>query len=280
MILDGKRIATQILEDLEKKVGELQKKNIIPHLAVILIGDDVSSHAYVRQKELKIKQIGAKISVFRFSSETAEDKVLAKIKELNDDFSVHGIIIQRPLPSHIDGQKVTYETKQVKDVDGFSKGSPFEPPIALAVTRFLDEVRQIQKPQESTKNWLLSKNIVLLGKGKTAGIPIIYYFKKMEIPLNVIDSTTEHRQELLKKADIVISAVGKRGVIHKSDLKPDVILIGVGMSQYEGMLAGDYDKEELKDSEILYTPIPGGVGPVNVAYLLSNLVLATEQTIT
>lgn len=279
MKLDGKAIAQTILDNLTTRVGELKKSGTTPHLAVILIGDDASSTAYVRQKELKAVQIGAKISVFRFTSETAEDKILAKIKELNDDSSVHGIIVQRPLPSHIDDKKVTYATKQVKDVDGFSKGSPFDPPIALAVIRLLDEAKQIQAPEESTKNWLLHKNIVILGKGKTAGMPIIHYFKKMEIPLNIIDSTTEHRQELLKEADIVISAVGKREILNGTNLTKGVVIIGVGMYEEDGKLKGDYDTQAIASIASFYSPIPGGVGPVNVAYLFANLLDAAEQSI-
>jgi methylenetetrahydrofolate dehydrogenase (NADP+)/methenyltetrahydrofolate cyclohydrolase len=285
MVIDGKAIAQHILDKLKVRVEELKQEGITPHLAVILIGDDESSKAYVRQKELKIQEIGAAITTHRFKSNFSEDELLALIEELNDDPIVHGIIIQRPLPSQIDGKKVTDATDTNKDVDGFGKDTPYDAPIALAVWRILREVYSSNEVRSSHTNsdtnleeWLESKKIVILGKGQTAGMPIIKFFAKKDQPLTIVDSQTENREELIKAADIVICAVGKEDVVTSIMLKDDAILVGVGMRRGDdGKLQGDYDETEIANKAAFYTPVPGGVGPVNVAMLLSNLVKASEN---
>lgn len=275
MVIDGKAIAQDILDSLSKKIEALKETGVVPHVAVILIGDDASSTAYVKQKELKVKQIGAEISVFRYTPEITEDELLTKIEELNTNKNIHGIIIQRPLPAHIDPQKITNATFVKKDIDGFAADSPFDPPVALAVWKCLEQVKDTSL---TTKEWLEDKKIVILGKGQTAGKPIIRYFQKQNLLFTVIDSKTEDREYLIKDADIIISAVGKENVITQDMIKPGVILIGVGMFQNrEGKLRGDYVAEDISEKAGSYTPVLGGVGPINVAMLLSNLVKATTQ---
>jgi len=277
MKLDGKNIAIDILSHLKERVGELKKKNIHPHFAVILVGDDASSTAYVRQKELKSEEIGMKISVFKYPQTITEKELLIKVHELNNDTLIHGIIIQRPLPIHIDPQKITEATFLAKDVDGFSQDSPFSPPIALAVIKLLEEAKNSQGITTSTNEYLLQKNITILGKGKTAGSPIINEFHKRNIPLTVIDTKTPNKSTILKNADIVISAVGKKDVFSSQDIKDEAIVIGVGMFQEENKLKGDYSMNDIATKASFYTGVPGGVGPVNVAYLLSNVLDAAEK---
>lgn len=278
MKIDGKEIAQHIFDTLTTQVKELIEDGVTPHLAVVLVGDDESSKAYVRQKELKIGLIGAAISVHRLSQDTTEDELLKLIAQLNHEPTIHGVIIQRPLPPQINGQTITDATDVTKDVDGFSTNSPFDPPIALAVWKILKDIHhRTPSAEERMTDWLRNKKIVILGKGPTAGGPIASYFKKMQIPLSVIDSKTEKREELLSAASIIISAVGKRGVLKNVQLKHDVIVIGVGMFKNdEGKLEGDYLENEVIDAAEFYTSVPGGVGPVNVAMLLSNLVNAAQ----
>ncbi|MEK7605882.1 MAG: bifunctional 5,10-methylenetetrahydrofolate dehydrogenase/5,10-methenyltetrahydrofolate cyclohydrolase [Patescibacteria group bacterium] len=278
MRIDGKAIAQHILDNLTKKVTELRSDGVTPHLAVILVGDDESSKAYVRQKELKVQQIGAAITIHRFKKSFSEDELLTLIDTLNNDEIVHGVIVQRPLPPHIDEDKVTNSTLASKDIDGFRSDSPFDPPIALAVWRILKDVQQQEGEQGRTlSDWLQTKKIVILGKGQTAGHPIIKLFAKEKVPLTVIDSKTEDKDHLLTEADIVISAVGKPGIITSSMIKDGAILIGVGIFRGEdGKMHNDYDDDEVAGRTNYYTPVPGGVGPVNVAMLLTNLVKAAE----
>ncbi|CAN5167798.1 bifunctional methylenetetrahydrofolate dehydrogenase/methenyltetrahydrofolate cyclohydrolase FolD [soil metagenome] len=277
MLIDGRLIAQSVFDNLTKKVGELKEEGITPHLAVILIGDDPSSKAYVRQKELKLTQIGGAITTHRFSNSFTQEELVRLIKELNDDSIVHGIIVQRPLPPQIDKDVITDATSPEKDVDGFLDNSPFEPPIAMAVMRILREIFKQTNQQGDLHDWLKTKKIAIIGKGYTAGAPIIKLFTNHEIPLTIIDSSTTNRQEILASSDIVISAVGKTETLKADELKDGVIVIGVGMHRGEDdKLHGDYDEESIGTKAAFYTPVPGGIGPVNVAMLLVNLIKAAE----
>lgn len=278
MKIDGKEIAAHIFENLTSRVKDLSEEGVTPHLAVILVGDDESSKAYVRQKELKIGEIGAAITVHRLKTSVTQEELLTLIQTLNHEPTVHGIIIQRPLPGHIDGEAITNATEPSKDVDGFCTESPFDPPIAIAVWKILKEIHR--KNSASTMpvaDWLKSHKVVIMGKGKTAGLPIGLYFKKMGVPFTVIDSSTQNRDELIATADILISAVGKRGVLKGLSFKHGAVIIGVGMFKNdEGKLEGDYIEDDVINKISFYTTVPGGVGPVNVAMLLVNLVQAAE----
>ncbi|HVZ59031.1 MAG TPA: bifunctional 5,10-methylenetetrahydrofolate dehydrogenase/5,10-methenyltetrahydrofolate cyclohydrolase, partial [Patescibacteria group bacterium] len=251
---------------------------ITPHLAVVLIGDDASSHAYVRQKELKMQQIGGIVTTHRFQSDFTQEKLVTLIEELNKDATVHGIIIQRPLPPHIDKDLISTITAQEKDVDGFKTDSPFAPPVALAVWRILKEIHAQSNTDDQFETWLKNNKIALIGKGVTAGQPIIHFLTKRHIPFTVISSQTDNREDLIRKATIIISAVGKPHVITPEMISPGVILIGVGMFKGDdGKMHADYEEEETEPKASFYTPVPGGVGPVNVAMLLSNVIKAAES---
>ena len=279
MVIDGKEIASEILEDLRKRVGELKKDNITPHLAVILVGDDASSQAYVRQKELKAQQIGVLLTIFRFNTDITEKELVTTIEKLNNDATIHGIIIQRPLPHHINGDTITLATHPSKDVDGFHPESPFDPPVALAVWKILEKIHEHQSDTNDLLSWLQKQSIVLLGKGQTAGKPILSYLLKNSLNPTVIDSKTENRNELIKDAAIIISAIGKPHSLPTHMISPHSSIIGVGMSRREDKkMQADYDQDEIKGKTSFYTPVPGGVGPINVAMLLSNLIKASNPT--
>lgn len=277
MKINGQQIAQSILESLRKEVELLKSQGIIPHLAVILVGENQSSAIYVRQKELKAKLIGAKISVYRLKEDISQAEILSLINQLNADPNVHGIIIQRPLPPHIDDQVITYSTDANKDVDGFRHDSPFSPPVALAVHRILEEIRKKEHSQEPFDAWIKNKKIVLIGKGQTAGRPMMNYFAKLDIPFTVIDSKTKDKENILRNADILISAVGKRGVIRPEFIKKGAILIGVGMHPEKGKMRADYEEKLIAEKASYFTPVPKGVGPVNVAMLLHNLIKAAKR---
>lgn len=272
MKIDGRQIAQGILDNLKEKASKLHSK---PHLVIILVGDDPASASYVNQKIKKAEEIGCKSTVYRLPTTVSEKELLSRLNDLNHLSTVDGIIVQRPLPNHINSKKVDELTNPNKDIDGFNSQSFFEPPLPLAVIEILKQIHASTPRVEPRKfeEWLSFQNVVVIGKGETGGGPIIKYLQSIiGVEPLIIDSKTKNPDEITKNVDIIITTVGKQGLINKSNIKPGVILIGVGMSKGEdGKLHGDYNEEEIKDTASFYTPIPGGVGPVNVAMLLSNL---------
>lgn len=285
MRLSGKDIAEKIYRGLQSRVGELQKKNITPHLVVLLIGENPASIAYVKQKKQQGEAIGCKVTVINYAETVTTEELEKKVQELNDDATVHGILIQRPLPEQIDIANLELLTKPEKDVDGFHPESPYTFPIPLAVMHILEEVyKNIVHSEQNVLNtnnfidWITTQKIVVLGKGPTGGQPVINYLQKLNLHPQMIDSKTQNREELLQQADIIISAVGKEEVLKPEELKPDVILIGVGILRgADGKLHGDYNEGAIEQIASFYTPTPGGVGPVNVAMLFDNVLTAAER---
>lgn len=267
MIIDGRKIAGEILDELKNRVEKLKSKGITPHLAIILVGKDPQSESYVSQKELKGTKIGAKISVKRLALSVKTQKLLRTIEQLNNDSNVHGIIVQRPLPPHISSEEIDKAVIPAKDVDGFHPDSPYRPPIAAAVLKILESI---------DKNFL-NKKIVVIGKGKTGGGPIIKSLIKLGAYVQVVDSSTPNSSFIIHHSEIIISSVGKQDIVKPEMIKDGVFLISVGLNKgKDDKLHGDYEEEKIKDIALYYTPTPGGVGPVNVACLLQNLVKAAE----
>lgn len=262
MKIDGKQIASEILESLKPQVLKLKQTGVNPTLAIILIGNNESSQSYIKQKKLKAEEIGAEIKLFHFES-TSEEELLKLIEKLNDDPLIHGIIVQRPLPNEFEREKISHAVNVSKDVDGFNSESNFDAPVALAVIEILKSVNL---------NDLSNKKIVVLGKGETAGGPIIKLLDKMEISFDIIDRQTTNPDQLIRNADIVISAVGRENVINAELLNSNQTLIGVGLYPRDGKLKGDYSESEVENKVKYYTPTLGGVGPVNVACLMKNLI--------
>jgi methylenetetrahydrofolate dehydrogenase (NADP+)/methenyltetrahydrofolate cyclohydrolase len=278
MRIDGRQIAANILGDLKTKVDILKERGITPTMAVILIGDVSSSEAYVRQKELKAKEIGAEVKIFRFDETVSNPELETLIRKLDNDKKIHGIILQRPAPKNIKMTSLEKLISPVKEIDGFGNNSLYPVPVVAAVLEVLGEIFGNLNEDDSLDEWLKAKTIVVVGKGETAGLPIINYLHGKDIEPVVIDSKTEDKNTTIQKADILISAVGKRGVINSQDLKKGIILIGVGLSaDDEGKTKGDYDENEIEQIAAFYTPTPGGIGPANVALLLENLVRAAEN---
>ena len=274
MLIDGKQIAAEILQDLKIRVENLKKREVFPKLAVVLMGDEESSAIYVRQKELKAKEIGATLEIFKFDETVTNNEVETLVKKLDADLKIHGIILQRPAPKQIEIEKLEQLISSTKEVDGFGTNPIYEVPVAQAVLLLLKKTCE----KKDFLDWLGSKKIVVLGKGQTAGGPIINLLRKKGLSPTVIDSKTANKDSLLQNADIIISAVGKQNIINSSSIKKGVILIGVGMHMEKGKLCGDYREKEISDIASFYTPTPGGVGPVNVSMLLKNLIEAAEKS--
>lgn len=281
MIIDGRTIANSILEDLTKRVQALEKNyHVQPHLAVIRVGDDPATTSYIEQKEKTAKKIGALVSVYNFPSNVHADDLQTAIDFLQSKTDIQGTILQLPLPNHLDEQKLLQEIHADKDVDGFRPQSLFVVPIARAVLKALEipYIKTAEKTKKTFDEWLQNQNIVVMGKGKTGGQPIIELLRKRKAQVTVVDSQTENSEAIIKQADILICAVGKGSIVTKDIIKKNVILLGIGMHiTAEGTFAGDYDEKEIKDIASWHTPIPGGMGPINVACLMENLVIASEK---
>lgn len=284
MILDGRTVANHILAELIVRVDALAEKGIIPHLAVIRVGNNPETTSYITQKEKKGKEIGAVVSVYNHPDSVTQDKLQETINFLKEDKATHGMILQLPIPKNLDEQTLIQSIDPEKDVDGFVPHSPFVVPIASAIMKLL-EVPMIRETMDagesfSFNEWLKMKEIVVMGKGPTGGMPIIIELKKRGAQPKIIDSHTENPEAITKKADIIITAVGKPNILTKDMVKKDVILLNVGMTRGDDeKFYGDYNEEDIKDIASWYTPTPGGVGPVNVACLLENVIISAENTI-
>lgn len=264
MKIDGKALADKILNDLSLEVVKLKEKGVTPTLAVIQVDDDPGSVAYIKQKQKAAEQIGAKLIVSHQQSAISNQQLHIIIEQYNNDPSVHGLIVQRPLPKPLRAGGIRLS----KDVDGFLPNSPYPVPVAAAVLMILDQcVASLEK-----------KRIVVIGRGETAGKPIAEALKKHGIDPIVVHSQTPNPDAVIKAADIVISCVGKPDVVRRDTIKQEAVLIGVGIwRDGEGKLHGDYEEDDINNVACLYTPTPGGVGPVNVACLMANLVQAASK---
>lgn len=277
MKIYGKLIATEIKSALQKKITILRKKNIFPQLAVILIGNDPSSETYVKQKLKVGEEIGAKVTLIRLKPSENKKNLIKIVKKLNSDKSVHGIIIQRPSPIDILKEELDLLVVPQKDVDGFHPTSPFTPPIASAVLKILEYVKkELQNNPNPFNEWLKKQKILIIGRGETAGKPIAETLKKLCAKITIAHSQTKDLKGVCLAADIIITCVGRAYIVRRDMVLPSTLLIGVGLHQEDGKLATDYDQEEIASKVAYFTPVPGGVGPVNVACLFENLVISCE----
>lgn len=266
MKINGKAIADSILTDLASEVSRLKQKDITPTLAVILVGDNPESLSYIRQKQMATEKIGGRFIFEELPKATLPRELAARVDMYNRDPSVHALIVQRPLPPHID-VSVNQTVRPKKDIDGFVEHSPFEVPIAMAIFTILNHIGTTVK----------NKKIVIVGRGETAGKPIADAFARHQCATSIITSKTRNPVEIMRGADILISCVGKRRIVTAAAVKPGAILISVGITRGEdGKLHGDYEEDDIKDIASFYTPTPGGVGPLNIACLMRNLVDAAS----
>ncbi|KKS89467.1 MAG: Bifunctional protein FolD [Microgenomates group bacterium GW2011_GWC1_43_11] len=302
MIIDGKQIADEMLQKLQAEVSQLKHKGVTPTLAVILVGDNPESMSYVRQKQKTADSIHVEVRVIRYPQTVSQAIINKTIEQCNNDSHIHGIIIQRPLPEHLQDPQLLNSIDPSKDVDGFVPGSKFNVPVALATEKILEQIYKFQilndesmqqlnnplrlKPiseaSETMKQfflWLKKQHVVVIGRGETGGKPIAEYLIQQGCNVSVVHSQTseEEKQRVLKNADIIISCVGKKSIVTPDIIKKGVILISIGISKGDdGILHGDYEEDEIKHIASFYTPTPGGVGPVNVACLMENLVTSAS----
>lgn len=274
MEINGKALQKELLEDLKIKIANLKASGVVPGIAIVTLGPEVTWEAYVGQKIKLAKELGVEAKLINLNPQNTED-VLEAVKKLNTDNTIHGLIVQRPFPTHIDTEKVIQSVSKEKDIDGFRNDSLFEVPVFLAVMFIIKQVSLLLKVP-NYQFWLSNQSILIVGKGETAGHPTIAGLQKLGISPLVMDRSTTNSDQLYQEADIIIFGTGNRLTVPYDKLKKNCILIGIGLHRSEGQLQGDFDHFEAKKYGLYYTPSPGGVGPLNLYFLFDNLVEAAK----
>lgn len=278
-VIDGKATAAQVLEEVKHDVVALQQQGISPCLAVVLVGEDPASQVYVRNKVEKALMVGIRSLEFRFPAELSQTELLAKIDELNADQSVHGILVQLPLPKHIDEIAVLERIDPKKDVDGFHSEN----------VGGLSQGRDVLTPctptgcirlLKDTLGDLSGLHAVVVGRSNIVGKPIAALLLKENCTVTVVHSKSQDLAQLCQLGDIVVAAVGRPRMINASYLKADAVVIDVGINRIQengkNHLVGDVDYEDVLPMVSAITPVPGGVGPMTIAYLMKNTVHAAQ----
>ena len=271
-LIDGKKAASELREELKQEVVKLRTKhNKVPGLTVILIGDLTPSQIYVRNKEKSANEVGLKSDIIRYPDSVEEKTVLEKISELNKDETVSGILVQLPLPKHIDKQKVIEAIDPSKDVDGFhpmnvgNLSSGYESSIPCTPLGCYLLIKKIEPN-------LNGKKAVIVGRSNLNGKPMTQLLLKENCTVTITHSKTKDLKEECLKADIIVAAVGIPELVMGDWVKEGTIVIDVGINKTEKGLVGDVHFEEVSKVAKALTPVPGGVGPMTIACLLKNTI--------
>ncbi|MBI2315325.1 bifunctional 5,10-methylenetetrahydrofolate dehydrogenase/5,10-methenyltetrahydrofolate cyclohydrolase [Candidatus Daviesbacteria bacterium] len=277
MKVSGKEVADKILESLQKEIAE---QSLSPKLAIILAGDNPASKIYVNRKIKAAQKVGVIADLYQFQGHELE-KCKETLQTLDNDPSVHGIIIQYPVFETWDFASLASLVRPEKDVDGFLPDSKFRGATALGIWEMLGAFAKLEG-FSSTEEFLEGKKIVLLGKGRTAGGPTRDLLTEKQIPFNLIDSKTENPEELIKNADVIISATGRKYIITGDKIKEGSFVIGVGVGKEdvdgEQKIYGDIEEESVSQKAKLYCPTIGGIGPLTIACLLRNVVESASRS--
>jgi methylenetetrahydrofolate dehydrogenase (NADP+)/methenyltetrahydrofolate cyclohydrolase len=272
ILIDGKKIAAELREELRKEVIELKAKyNKIPGLTVILIGDMAPSQIYVRMKEKAADEVGLKSEVIRYPEAVEEKTVLDKIEELNKDESISGILVQLPLPMHIDKQKVIETIIPGKDVDGFhpmnvgNLSSGYESSVPCTPLGCYLMIKKIEPN-------LSGKKAVMIGRSNLNGKPMAQLLLKENCTVTITHSRTKDLKAECLEADIIVAAVGIPELVKADWVKEDAIVIDVGINKTDKGIVGDVAFDEVSKVARALTPVPGGVGPMTIACLLKNTI--------
>ena len=278
MIIDGKKIAAELREELKKKVVELKSTyNATPGLTVILVGEDAPSKIYVKNKEKFAKEVGMNSEVIRYPADLEEKVLLNKIKELNKNNKVSGILVQLPLPKHIDKRKVIETIDHEKDVDGFhpinvgNLSSGYESSIPCTPLGCILLLKKVEKN-------LSGKHAVVIGRSNLNGKPMTQLLLKENCTVTITHSKTKDLKAECLRADIIIAAVGIPKLVKGDWVKKGAIVIDVGINKTNSGLVGDVDFDAVSKVAKAITPVPGGVGPMTIACLLNNTVECFKKT--
>ena len=272
MIIDGKKISAVLREKLKEKVSKLKSTyNAVPGLTVILVGEDPPSKIYVKNKEKSAIEVGINSEVIRYQDNVEEKVVLNKIKELNENDKVSGILVQLPLPKHIDKKKVIETINPNKDVDGLhpmnvgNLSSGYDSMVPCTPLGCYLLIKDVEKD-------LNGKHAVVIGRSNLNGKPMTQLLLKENCTVTITHSKTKDLKAECKRADIIVAAVGRPKLVKADWVKKDAIVIDVGINKTDTGLVGDVDFDEVSKVAKAITPVPGGVGPMTIACLLSNTV--------
>lgn len=278
-ILNGKSISATIREEIASEVELLKENGIIPGLAVILVGDDQASQTYVRNKEKACEQLAMKSELITYPASISEDKLLDKLVELNHRPDIHGILVQLPLPGHIDEKRVIETIDPAKDVDGFHPiniGRMMTKQEALLPCTPFGILKMVQK----TGIEIAGKHVVVVGRSNIVGKPVGQLFLNENATVTYCHSKTVNLRHFTKQADILIAAVGIAKMIKADDIKEGAIVIDVGMNRDESnKLCGDVDFDDVIHKASYITPVPGGVGPMTITMLMYNTVQVAKKSL-
>ncbi|QJI41020.1 bifunctional methylenetetrahydrofolate dehydrogenase/methenyltetrahydrofolate cyclohydrolase FolD [Pseudomonas sp. ADAK2] len=277
--IDGKAISAQVLDEVREEVLALAAQQIFPALAVVLVGDDPASHVYVRNKLLRAKEVGIRSLEHRLPDDASQAQVLELIARLNADVTVNGILVQLPLPDHIDEAAVIHAIDPIKDVDGFHRenvGGLVQGMDVLTPCTPSGCMRLLQE----TCGDISGLHAVVVGRSNIVGKPMATLLLQAHCSVSVVHSRSVDAPALCRLADIVVAAVGRPGLIDASWLKPGAVVIDVGINRITdasgNRLVGDVDYASARTVARAITPVPGGVGPMTIAYLLKNTLIAAR----
>lgn len=276
IIIDGKKIAAEIKEGLKKQAAELKSSGFPPKLHVILVGENPASKLYVGVKQRHCKEVGIDFELEELPVTIKEADLVKKIKALNADKKTSGIIVQLPLPNHINKGRVIEAIEPLKDVDALT-------PYNLGKLVLGDETlsaatsKGIVTLLEKSEVGLKGKSVVIINRSLNVGKPLIHLLLNRDATVTVCHSKTKNLEEFTKTADIIVCAVGKPGFLKKDMVKDGSIVIDVGLTYVDGKGIGDVDFDSVKEKASMITPVPGGVGPMTVAMVLENTVIAAKK---
>ncbi|WP_455036460.1 bifunctional methylenetetrahydrofolate dehydrogenase/methenyltetrahydrofolate cyclohydrolase FolD [Leptotrichia massiliensis] len=279
-IIDGKALSEKVLKEIEKEHSELEKKvGRKAGLAVIIVGENPASQIYVRNKIKACEKVGFHSETIRLDENITEENLLLEIEKLNNNSNIDGILVQLPIPKHIDGLKIINAISAEKDVDGFhttnigkmmiGDETGFLPCTPAGVVHMFEEYN-IE---------LEGKDVLVIGQSNIVGKPMTLLLIKKRATVQVCNSKTKNLSEKLQKADVVVAAAGSPKLIKATDVKEDVVVIDVGINRVDGKLCGDVDFEEVSKKASFITPVPGGVGPMTIAMLIKNTFKSYKQKI-
>ena len=275
-ILDGKAFANLLGQNLKEKVKKLKDEGIKPHFCVINIGDDPASKIYVRTKKRRAEKMGIIQDIYQMSADTKQEEALALIDKLNADPAINGLMVQLPAPKQIDADALLERIDPNKDVDGLTPanighlwmGNHFvEPATAEGIIALL---KHYEIPLEG-------KNVVIIGRSNIVGKPLAALMLEQNATVTIAHSRTKNLGEITKKADVLVSATGQAFLVKADMVKDGAVVVDVGMNHVDGKLVGDVDFDKVKEKTSYITPVPGGVGPLTVQFLMEAVVKLTRR---
>lgn len=276
-IIDGKKLAKKIREELKIKCDELKQKGIYPKLAVIMVGNNPASKVYVRNKSNACADVGVEYVEYLLEENIEQEELIELIKKLNEDKTINGILLQSPIPMHLDINEAFKTITYIKDVDGFSPASVGK--LCIGEDTFISCTPYgVMKMLEEYNIDLNGKHVVILGRSNIVGKPLIQCCLQKNATVTICHSKTQKLEEITKQADVLISAIGQPEFVKTDMIKDKAVVIDVGINRNkDGKLVGDVDFENVKEKTSYITPVPGGVGPMTIAMLMNNVIKATKQ---